>query len=185
MKFVTSNRHKFDEISQIMYREGIELEWVQLKYDEIQEDYTEVVSYRSCIDLASRIEGDYFLEDTGLYIHSLKGFPGPYSSYVKGTIDLDGIVRLLADRADRSAYFKTVISLSYDGRVIQFGGILNGSISKQPAGAGGFGYDPIFMPVGEKKRTLAELTLSEKNDISHRGRAISGLVAFLKEKGVH
>ncbi len=183
MKFITSNEHKFREISEIMAREGIELEWIRLEYDEIQEDFTELISYRSCLDLASKLEDDFFLEDTGLYIRALSGFPGPYSAYVKDTIDCPGIIRLLSGQEDRGAYFKTVISLSHKGEVVQFGGILNGTISNQETGSHGFGYDPIFIPEGGVK-TLAELDVQEKNEVSHRGRAISAFVDYLKKNNI-
>ena len=178
MKFVTSNKHKFDEISQVFKNAGIQIEWLKLKYDELQEDFTESISYKSAMELKEIIDGDFFLEDTGLYIRSLSGFPGPYSSFVSKTIFNDGLLKLLVGK-DRGAYFKTVVSLCIDRRILQFGGILNGTIAETPSGENGFGFDPIFIPDGLNK-TLADMEISEKNEFSHRSRAIKSAILFLK-----
>lgn len=181
MKFVTSNRHKFDEISRQLAKHSIPVQWVEKKYEEMQSDFTEAISFQSCAVLAQEISDNFFLEDTGLYIRALKGFPGPYSSYVKATVDLQGIIRLLKGSEDRTAYFKTVISLHTRGRIVQFGGVLRGRIASEPRGSGGFGYDPIFVAESAGDRTLAELTLDGKNALSHRGRAIELLARYIRE----
>ncbi len=178
MIFVTHNRHKYEEISEAFERAGLELEWMNLEYEEIQADTTEEVSARSCRSLSSSTQGNFFLEDTGLYIESLNGFPGPYSSYVLKTIGLDGILRLLEDR-DRSACFLTVISLRYGNEFKSFSGKVSGRIAESRRGSGGFGYDPIFIP-GSTGKTLAEMDIHEKNTVSHRGLAVSELLKFLK-----
>lgn len=175
--FVTSNRHKFEEVSAIFNDAGIELSWEQMKYEEIQADTTEEVSRNSCIKLIGQIHGDFFIEDTGLFIDSLKGFPGVYSSYVQKTIGNDGIIRLLKDRPD-NAMFKTVLTAYINGTIKQFTGILEGSIASGERGEGGFGYDPVFIPSGYGK-TLSEMDLTEKNRVSHRFRAVKGLVESL------
>ncbi len=178
MKFVTSNKHKFDEISEMFRNAGIHIEWLKLKYDELQEDFTESISYKSAVSLMDIIDGDFFLEDTGLYIQSLSGFPGPYSSFVSKTISNDGVLKLLVGK-DRTAYFKTVVSLCINGKILQFGGILNGKIAERASGEKGFGFDPIFIPNGRDK-TLADMGIKEKNEFSHRSRAIKTFIFFLK-----
>ena len=95
MILVTSNRHKFQEIAAMFHGTGIPLEWRQMKYEEIQEDTTEMISYRSCVEVRKYLHDDFFLEDTGLYVPSLYGFPGPYSSYVNATIGYAGLQRLV------------------------------------------------------------------------------------------
>ena len=179
MKFITSNKHKFDEIREVFNKAGIQIEWLKLKYDELQEDFTESISYKSALSLKGIIDGNFFLEDTGLYIRSLSGFPGPYSSFVSKTISNDGLLKLL-EAKDRSAYFKTVVSLCVDRRILQFGGILNGKIAETPSGENGFGFDPVFIPDGLNK-TLADIGIKEKNEFSHRSRAIKSVILFLKE----
>jgi XTP/dITP diphosphohydrolase len=177
MIIVTSNRHKFEEISALFDEAGISLEWRQMKYEEIQEDTTEIISYRSCVEVRKFLHDDFFLEDTGLYVPALHGFPGPYSSYVNETIGYAGLQRLV-DGKDRTAYFKTVISLSINRGIIQFGGILKGKISAEARGVTAFGFDPVFIPEGEDL-TLAEMDIDDKNRLSHRGKAVSILIEYL------
>lgn len=148
-----------------------------MKYEEVQADTTEEVSRKSCEHLIEKVEGDFFLEDTGLFIRSLKGFPGVYSSYVQSTIGNPGILRLLEGRG-REAFFKTVLTAYFDGSILQFTGILEGSIAFEERGGEGFGYDPIFVPAGNV-RTLAEMDLEDKNSISHRFAAVKELADHL------
>jgi XTP/dITP diphosphohydrolase len=179
--FVTSNQHKYDEISSIMQNVGFKVQWRKMKYQEIQADTTEEVSLDSATKLAPLIGKEFFLEDTGLYIAALNGFPGPYSSYVQDTIGNAGILRLIDDLS-RTAFFLTVITF-YDGTGFhQFSGRLDGSIAGEITGKGGFGYDPIFIPEGESQ-TLGQLPLSTKNSISHRRRAVTAFMEFLTESG--
>ncbi|MHB1709236.1 MAG: RdgB/HAM1 family non-canonical purine NTP pyrophosphatase [Thermoplasmataceae archaeon] len=179
IKFVTSNEHKYRELRGIFSHHDIEIEWVRMKYEEIQADTTEEISLDSCRKLQPVIEGTFFMEDTGLYIPALKGFPGPYSSYVNSTIGNKGILSLLG--GDRRAYFQTVISLSYRMNIYQFSSTLRGSISTEERGKNGFGFDPVFIPDGEKL-TLAEMDPERKNTISHRRKAAEKLIDFIKSR---
>ena len=181
MIFVTSNQHKYDEISSIMEKGGFKVQWRKMKYQEIQADTTEEVSLDSAKKLAPLLGEEFFLEDTGLYITALNGFPGPYSSYVQDTIGNPGILRLI-DGLNRKAFFLTVITF-YDGTGFhQFSGRLDGSLAREIAGKGGFGYDPIFIPEGESL-TLGQLPVFTKNSISHRRRAVTAFMEFLSESG--
>lgn len=163
-----------------MEKAGLRLEWQKSKYVEIQGDTTEEISMDSAQRLAKKITGDFFLEDTGLYIDSLKGFPGPYSSYASQTIGNKGILELLSGN-DRGARFLTVITYCRKGECRQFEGVLEGRISEKITGESGFGFDPVFIPEGQV-RTLAEMSVDEKNSISHRSRALEKLIEFLKIK---
>lgn len=163
-------------MEEIFSRNGIKLAWENIEYDEIQDDTTEAISMRSCMDLSGKVRTPFFLEDTGLYIDALNGFPGPYSSYVIRKIGLSGILSLLTGQ--RGAEFKTVITLDSGSEYLQFTGILRGSISMEPRGSSGFGYDPIFVPEGAVK-TLAEMSLEEKNAISHRSIATGKLISYI------
>lgn len=178
IKFVTSNEHKFTELKSILSEFRVEIEWIRMKYEEIQADTTEEISEDSCKKLRKLVDGSFFIEDTGLYVPVLGGFPGPYSSYVNRTIGNMGLLKLV--NADRSAYFETVISLSLGGEIYLFKSSLKGTISMEESGVEGFGYDPIFIPEGYS-RTLSELGLEEKNRISHRRGAAEKMVKFLRQ----
>lgn len=180
MKFITSNKHKFEEISKVMEQNSIDISWEKRVYEEIQADSTEEISLDSCKKLQNSMKEDFFIEDTGLYIDSLNGFPGPYSSYVQKTLGNDGVLKLLKNKK-RGAFFITVITMSYAGKITQFRGILKGHISESIIGDKGFGYDPIFIPENDT-RTLAQMETSKKNEISHRGKAISLMIDFLKKQ---
>lgn len=127
-----------------------------------------------------------FADDTGLEVEALDGAPGVYSARYAGEQknndeNIDLLLRNLDGKGNRRAQFRTIITLlGIDGLQV-FEGALSGSILSGRRGSAGFGYDPIFQPDGFTK-TLAELTMDEKNSISHRGRAISKLVDFLKHK---
>jgi len=127
---------------------------------------------------------DCFADDTGLEVEALGGAPGVYSARYAGPQKnpADNMALLLSeleDKTNRRARFRTVICLIREGKESLFEGIVNGEIIEQARGAEGFGYDPIFVPEGFSK-TFAEMSMDEKNTISHRGRAIASLAAFLK-----
>jgi len=175
IKFVTSNSHKYEEVEALFRSKNIELSWIKMKYEEIQADDNEIICRDSCMKLEKQLESPFFIDDTGLYIKSLNGFPGPFASYVQDTI---GNSRIIEMAADSDAYFKTVIGFSIKNKIYTFAGILNGHISNKAAGENKFGYDPIFIPEGYD-RTLAELSTEEKNLISHRGKALNKFLDFL------
>ncbi|MEM8765329.1 MAG: non-canonical purine NTP diphosphatase [Bacteroidota bacterium] len=127
---------------------------------------------------------DCFSDDTGLLINALHGAPGVYSARYAGPQknamdNMAKVLKELEDASDRTAYFQTVIHLNWQGGSHEFVGEVHGKIIDEKRGEGGFGYDPIFMPEGYDK-TFAELPLSIKNQISHRGKAFQKLTAFLK-----
>ncbi|MEL6306089.1 MAG: RdgB/HAM1 family non-canonical purine NTP pyrophosphatase, partial [Bacteroidota bacterium] len=125
-----------------------------------------------------------FSDDTGLLITALNGAPGVYSARYAGPQknaeeNMDKVLMELKETSDRSAYFQTVIHLNWKGQAHSFVGEVHGKIIREKRGDGGFGYDPIFVPEGYEQ-TFAELPLSIKNQISHRGKAFQKLMAFLK-----
>ncbi|AAT43173.1 RdgB/HAM1 family non-canonical purine NTP pyrophosphatase [Picrophilus oshimae] len=178
MLFITSNRHKYEEAAEFLGNYNIDIKWKNMKYEEIQGDTNKEISMDSCRKLMYKIKDDFFIDDTGLYIDDLNGFPGPYASYVNKTLGNKNIIRLASGSR---AHFETVISLFYSGKIYQFSGILNGTISDHESGSMNFGYDPIFIPDGYDK-SLAELSISEKNRISHRSKALEIMVEFLKKQ---
>lgn len=127
-----------------------------------------------------------FADDTGLEVFALNGRPGVYSARFAGpeANASENIKKLLIELkgvSDRQAVFRTVISLFIDQEEYFFEGHIDGVITEEPRGIGGFGYDPVFLPVGSKK-TFSEMEEEEKNVISHRGIAIKKLSDFLSER---
>ncbi|MEM0043833.1 MAG: RdgB/HAM1 family non-canonical purine NTP pyrophosphatase [Sulfolobales archaeon] len=123
-------------------------------------------------------------EDSGLFIESLKGFPGPFSSYVYKTIGLEGVLKLLEEKNNREAYFKAVIAYRFKGEknLRLATGIVRGRISREIRGFKGFGFDPIFIPENYDK-TFAELGEDIKIWISHRGRALKEVIdEYMKKR---
>jgi len=126
-----------------------------------------------------------FADDSGLCVNHLGGAPGVDSAHYSGTRDdeqnLQRVLRELEGADDRSAYYKAVICLVWDGEVYYFDGTCEGQIISEKRGSGGFGYDPIFIPDGYE-RTFAELPPEVKNAISHRGKAVRKMVGFIKSR---
>jgi len=118
------------------------------------------------------------IDDSGLFVDALKGFPGVYSSYVFKTVGCDGILSLMRGVEDRRARFECCIGfMAPGGEPFIAKAVAEGTISQEKMGAGGFGYDPVFIPQGYT-RSYAQIDLPEKNRISHRGKAME---IFLKE----
>ena len=110
------------------------------------------------------------MDDTGLFIDALSGFPGPYAAYVQDTVGNTGVLRLMEGKEERDAHFTTAVAYADAAGIQVFSGRVDGVITTEERGNEGFGYDPIFA-VGRK--TLAEMTLAEKNSLSHRARALA------------
>jgi XTP/dITP diphosphohydrolase len=126
---------------------------------------------------------DCFADDTGLEVAALNGEPGVYSARYAGEQrnsddNMDKVLNALSVENNRNAQFKTVIALNLKGKQELFTGIAKGEITLEKTGNKGFGYDPIFQPLGYKE-TFAELSLEIKNEISHRGKATQQLIQFL------
>ena len=177
--FVTSNRGKVKEAKTFLEPLGIKVKQLKITYPEIQADSLEEVVKFGIEWLKDRVPKYFFIEDSGLFIEALNGFPGVYSAYIYKTIGLEGILKLMENAKNRRAYFKSVIGY-YDGDIHMFTGVVHGVISEEKKGTHGFGYDPIFTPDGYNK-TFAEMTTDEKNAISHRGKALKEFHRWLKE----
>jgi XTP/dITP diphosphohydrolase len=179
LAFVTSNPGKVEEARKYFESLGVEVYQLKVNYPEIQADTLEEVAEYGARWLAERVKGPFFLDDSGLFVNALNGFPGVYSAYAYKTIGNLGILKLLDGENNRKAYFKSVIAY-WDGDLHLFTGRVDGEITREPKGEGGFGFDPIFRPEGFKE-TFAEMTTEEKNRISHRGRALQAFATWLKE----
>ena len=179
LAFVTSNLGKVEEARKYFEPLGVEVYQLRFSYPEIQADTLEEVAEYGARWLAERIDGPFFLDDSGLFVDALNGFPGVYSAYVYKTLGYSGILKLLKGETNRKAHFKSVIAY-WDGELHIFTGRVDGEITTGPRGSGGFGFDPVFKPDGFDK-TFAEMTTEEKNRISHRGRALRAFAEWLKE----
>jgi XTP/dITP diphosphohydrolase len=186
--FATNNDHKRAEIQALL---GNEFKVVGLAEigceEELAEDQTTLEG--NSIQKAAYVFDHYkvscFADDTGLEVEELNGEPGVYSARYAGSQrnsddNMNLLLNNLSKSENRKAQFRTVITLITPKEKKQFEGVLKGTIIKEKRGTGGFGYDPIFVPEGETK-TLAEMTMSEKNSLSHRARAIEKLVLYLKQ----
>jgi len=167
----TSNRSKFDEARVVLSEFGVDLEMLEVNRLEIQADDLAEIAMFSLDHLSEARERPVVAEDAGLFIDHFGGFPGPYSSYVLGTIGLPGVLRLMKGVEDRRASFQSVIAYRFAEERRCFRGSVEGRISKSIRGRGGFGYDPIFVPDEGGERTFGEMSPDEKNRLSHRARA--------------
>jgi len=174
MYFITGNRHKYEEAKVILG----EIKMLSVAYPEIQADNLEEVVIYGMDYLKNKIDGNFFIEDSGLFIKSLRGFPGVFSSYVFKTIGNEGILKLMGGERHREATFISVVAY-YNGKTHIFKGECKGKIAEKIKGDKGFGYDPIFIPEGSEK-TFGEMETEEKNKYSHRGRAIRKLRKYLE-----
>jgi XTP/dITP diphosphohydrolase len=183
--FASHNAHKASEIQSIL-PSWIEITTLsELNYmDEIPENEATIEgnSQFKASFVHQKFEQNCFADDTGLEIFALDGRPGVHSARYAGeqrdsADNMDKVLMELETISNRSAQFKTVITLFWEGVEHQFEGIVRGNIARIKTGSEGFGYDPIFIPEGET-RSFAEMTLAEKNQFSHRARAITKLVAF-------
>jgi len=168
MLFVTSNEGKYKEVKNIGKKYGIEIKWKNTKYLEPQGSDLVEIAKKSAELLSNELKEQFFIEDSGLFIKALNGFPGPYSSFVFKTIGNEGIIKLMNGIKNREAYFLAVIAYFDGNKVHTFTGRVDGEISEEVRGDKGFGYDPVFL-YGDK--TFAEIG-DEKNEVSHRKRAL-------------
>ncbi len=187
--FATNNTHKLQELQQIISEHFDLLSLKEIGCEEEIPETAETIeenSMQKAEYVYDKYKIDCFADDTGLEIEALNGRPGVYSARYAGEEknmekNIDKILNELKGKKNRSARFKTVISLIYEGKKYQFEGIVNGKIIEEKRGVGGFGYDPVFMPQGYNI-TFAEMPADVKNKISHRGKAVQKLVEFLKGK---
>ena len=184
--FASNNEHKIKEINSLL---GSSFKLLGLRDINILEDIPEKEDLIEGNALAKaryvyNSSGmDVFADDTGLEIFALNGLPGVHSARFAGenkdsSANIEKVLSLLGSTESRKARFRTVIALILNNKEYLFEGVVDGSIIYEKRGTGGFGYDPIFIPEG-KTSTFAEMTLAEKNTVSHRARAFTKLKEFL------
>ena len=186
--FATNNRNKVNEVQSLLpetlqiitlAEAGIEVD-IPEPFETLEENaHTKI---ETILRLSGKATG--FSEDSGLFIAALNGRPGVHSAHYAGPqrSDADNIQRVLSELMeldDRSAYFQTTICLIYNSEIHFFTGKCPGWIETEPKGNGGFGYDPIFRPNGSSF-TFGEMNLAEKNQFSHRKKAVGQLIDFLR-----
>jgi len=169
--FITGNEHKVIEAENIFKDYGIELEHIDLGYEEPQGTLEEVaLSGAKCA--SRKLDKPVIVEDAGLFIKALNGFPGTYSHYVQDTIGNQGILKLLKDTDDRYAEFRSVIGYcAPNSEPKTFLGKVEGEIAVEEKGDLGFAFDPLFY-VPSLDKTFGQLTTEEKNQFSHRKNSL-------------
>lgn len=185
--FATNNQNKLNEV-QLLMPKHIDL----LSLQDIG-CTAEIVESAHTLEGNAQLKADYvtrhfnlpcFADDTGLLVDALNGDPGVLSARYAGeqknsNNNMNKLLAALKSQTNRAARFKTVIALNLNGEQHFFTGVVEGEITTTKKGEKGFGYDPIFKPNGYEQ-TFAELPIHIKNEISHRGRAITKLIAYLK-----
>lgn len=192
MIFATGNKGKLREASEILGG-GFELvspadmgitEDIPETGDTLEENSAQKARY-----LYERTGLDCFADDTGLEVDALGGAPGVYTARYAGE-DKDFVKNMdkvllelskLGEGVSRKARFRSVVTLILDGETRQFEGVMDGEIAMEKSGGGGFGYDPVFIPLEYPGLTAADITEEQKNEISHRGKALRAMAAYLNE----
>ncbi len=165
---VTGNTNKAAEVA--AFFEGItEVSHISFDCIEPQSDSITEIAKAKAEQAYAALKIPLIVDDTGLFIEALAGFPGPYAAYVQDTLGNSGILRLMNGVSDRRACFATSIAYIDERGIETFEGRVEGEITDSPRGKDGFGYDPLFSVQG---RTLAEMNMHEKNTVSHRARAL-------------
>ena len=194
--FMTGNSGKVREAKHALQPLGFDVVQLQVEGVEITEpqvDDLEDVARSKIEQAIPHLPSPHdalLVEDAGLFVNSLDGFPGVYSAYALKTIGFNGLLNLLKDSNQRSGAFHAVAALWLDGEVHVSRGICNGEIAMQASGNDGFGFDPVFIPHPIKTdgieystdgKTFADIDLKEKEMFSHRRKALNGLIQILNE----
>ncbi|MEW5996323.1 MAG: non-canonical purine NTP pyrophosphatase [Candidatus Micrarchaeota archaeon] len=196
--FCTTNRGKFAEAQKILNKYGVNISHAPLPLEEKRSDSVEEIAEGCALRACSALGKPLFVEDSGLFIPALNGFPGTYSAWVLKKLGNEGILRLLSGTRGRRAEFRCAIAFveprrakvpagavrpqrSANGKEVRiFTGSVSGRVPGSIRGKGGFGYDPIFIPEGEEKTFAEEPSL--KDSLSHRSKALHKLGEFLSKR---
>lgn len=182
--FITTNKHKFEEVADILKNYPIELEWLNMKYDEDHEDGIEETAKKAAKKLADELQKPIVLEDTGLFLEAYPGFPGPAPKFVFNTLGYKGMLKLLEGES-RNAYFKTVAAFCEPGKEpITFEGTMNGHFTEKiyNEDRDAMPFDRFFVPEGHSK-TISDMTLAEKTAISQRGISFKAFGEHIGKRG--
>ena len=179
--FITGNKGKLDEIAAFLKTSGIKLTHKHLDLVEPRSESIAEIAIEKAKCASKTIELPFIVDDSGLFVDCLNGFPGTNSNWTFKKIGYPGILALLEGKKDRSAAFKCAVALSIPGKeIVVFEGVEHGTIAYEAHGTEGFGYDPIFIPNGSTK-TWAQAP-EVKNIRSHRQQAIEKMVKWLENE---
>lgn len=179
INFATSNPHKVREANLVGKEHGIEFVQLGGDYPEIRDDDVRRVAEEGARHVFERVHEPVIVEDTGLFIEALKGFPGAYSAFVFQRVGNDGILRLMDGIENRGAEFISAIGYCDSSSTKVFDGTVKGRIGMEITGSAGFGYDSIFLPEGEEQSFGEDPEMKAK--ISHRKKAFDKLCRFIAE----
>src|SRR5436309_9038690 len=176
--FVTQNHHKYQEARRTLDPFGIEIRLLATPKTEIQSTSLGEIAKFAAQEAAKKHNRTVLVEDSGLFVKVLNGFPGPFSSYVYATIGVGGLLRLMNEQRRREAHFHASLAFASPWDSSQeFSGKVDGTISHKPTGKQGFGFDPIFIPRGARK-TFAQGGIEFKDKYSHRATAFRKLALW-------
>jgi XTP/dITP diphosphohydrolase len=180
--FATNNVNKFNEARKVLGEYKIAVGMLRVKTLEIQNENLEEIAKTSALQAFEKCRLPIIVEDAGLFIDALNGFPGPYASYVYKTIGNKGLLKLMENAENRGAKFQSAVAYysAELGSPMCFKGEIIGEITREMReGSSGFGFDPIFKPVNSDK-TFAEMSVTEKNRYSHRAKALRKFAEWYK-----
>lgn len=178
---VTTNKGKYEEFSNLFSKYGLRFRWEPMATEEIQATDVRKIALHSVIYAYKMLREPVIVEDAGLFIDALKGFPGPYSSYVYRTLGVEGVLKLMEGAGNRRARFLSALAFYSPLTELKiFTGSVEGRIAESPRGESGFGFDPIFIPDEGDGRTFAEMGVEEKNEFSHRARSARKFAEWIK-----
>lgn len=180
--FATNNINKFNEARRVLSRYKIAVGMLKVKTIEIQSESLEEIAKNSAIHAFQHCHLPIIVEDAGLFVEALNGFPGPYASYAYKTIGNEGLLKLMKEATNRRARFQSVVAYFSEEleSPICFKGEVLGEITKTiRKGCSGFGFDPVFKPLKSGK-TFAEMDIDEKNLHSHRAKAFRKFARWYK-----
>jgi XTP/dITP diphosphohydrolase len=183
--FATNNIHKFNEARQVLAEYNIAAGMLRIKSLEIQSNSLEEIAKTSVIDAFEKCYLPIIVEDAGLFVETLNGFPGPYAAYVYKTVGNKGLLQIMREAENRNARFESAIAYHSSNLDVSmcFLGEAVGEITREERkgnSESGFGFDPIFKPADSEK-TFAEMTIAEKNRFSHRASALRKFAEWYKK----
>ncbi|OQX21120.1 MAG: non-canonical purine NTP pyrophosphatase, RdgB/HAM1 family [Candidatus Altiarchaeales archaeon A3] len=174
--FSTTNKHKIKEANETGKIYGIEFEQINFPYPEIRDEKFENIASDGVKYVYEKIKRPVIVDDSGIVIDALNGFPGTFSAYAEKKLGNSGILKLMKGAENRTARYISAVAF-FDGKILKtFVGTVEGEISDEERGSGGFGYDPVFIPAGYKE-TFGE-NPGPKNEISHRRKSIEEFCKF-------
>jgi XTP/dITP diphosphohydrolase len=182
--FATNNVNKFHEARSVLAEYNVAVGMLRVKSLEVQSESLEEIARASALDAFEKCRLPIIVEDAGLFVDALNGFPGPYAAYAYKTVGNQGLLRLMKNVKARSARFESVVAY-FSAELkspVCFHGEVFGEIAEEERRGNdrsGFGFDPVFKPA-ESSKTFAEMTIAEKNEHSHRARALRKFAEWYK-----